>query len=786
PWTIISGGRECGIYKSIDGGDHWEKTGKGLPEQMGKIDLAVSAANSSVLYALVEAEPAVAGLYRSEDQGETFKLMSNMKHLVNRPFYYCNVHADPQDADKLYVLANRFYRSDDGGANWTRMQVPHGDSHDIWVHPQNSNLIIQSNDGGANISHNGGQTWSHQFNQPTAELYQVEVDEQYPYWLYAGQQDNSTTIAVPSLPPHQHQTGGIGLILETGGCETGPAVPNPENPDIVYSNCKGRFSVFNKRTGQEQHYDVGAAFMYGHNPKDLLYRFQRVSPIHVSPHDPKVIYHTSQYVHRTDDEGKTWTIISPDLTAFEADKQVISGQPFTRDVTGEEFYSTIYSIRESPLEQGLIWVGANDGPVHVTRDGGAHWTDVTPAGLAGGGRVDAVEPSPHRASKAYVTILRYQLGDWKPYIYKTTDYGSNWTLLSTGKNGIPADVPVRVIREDPEREGLLFAGTEFGVYISFDDGRNWQSFQQNLPITPVTDIKIHRNDLVLSTMGRGFWILDEIGLLRQGAEAIYPDKVALFAPGATIRYRYQAMNGMRYLVDFPQYPAPGAWIDYYLPPAIEGEVILRILDAAGQEVCSYSSQKQEGKVEILENMALNQEEPIYAANLVAGPGLHRFRWDMCYAGPWDKNTGSSFRGGPLAPAGTYTVELQAGGEQLRQTFDLKLDPRVLEVGVHSEDVEAQFALSLQIMDLLSKARQLAAQVEEKLKSLEKGSPEYAQQQAILVQLETAEGWYTETRLIDQISYLYWLLQGADQLPGQDAYARFETLKKELDELLKNQ
>ncbi|MFT6319603.1 MAG: photosystem II stability/assembly factor-like uncharacterized protein, partial [Granulosicoccus sp.] len=322
PWTIISGGKESGIYRSIDGGDNWKKMGKGLPTLMGKIDLAVSAADSKILYALVEASPfKVAGLYRSDDQGESFVQVSEEFGLTDRPFYYCNVEADPSDAETIYINSTRFYKSTNGGKEWSKMRTPHGDNHDMWINPNNSNLFIQANDGGANVTHNGGETWSTQFNQPTAELYQVEVDNQTPYWLYGGQQDNYSTVSVPSVPPTSHQAGGIGYVMNTGGCETGPAVPNPDNSNIVYSNCKGRFSVFNKKSGQEKRYDVGARNMYGHNPKDLKFRFQRVSPIHVSPHDSKVIYHTSQFVHKTTDEGKTWEIISPDLTAFEADKQ---------------------------------------------------------------------------------------------------------------------------------------------------------------------------------------------------------------------------------------------------------------------------------------------------------------------------------------------------------------------------------------------------------------------------------------------------------------------------------
>ncbi|MFT5954844.1 MAG: photosystem II stability/assembly factor-like uncharacterized protein, partial [Cyclobacteriaceae bacterium] len=444
PWTIISGGSsaEGGIYKSVNGGKAWAKITEGLPSGLiGKIDVGLTPADSKVVYALIEAPGDEGGMYRSNDQGKSFEQVSSDGGIRTRPFYYTNVKVDPKNSDKLYVMATGYFRSDDGGKNWTRMRPPHGDNHDMWIHPNRPDLFIQSNDGGANVTFNGGKTWSSQFNQPTAEIYQVEVDDQYPYWLYGGQQDNYSTIAVPSLAPDGRQGNRSAYIINTGGCETGPAVPKPGNSDLVYANCKGRFSVFDKSTGTEASYDVGAYFMYGHNPSELPYRFQRVSPIHVSPHNPDVVYHTSQFVHKTTDDGVTWETISPDLTAFEPSKQVISGSPITRDITGEEFYSTIYAIRESPVQAGVIWVGANDGPVHVTTDGGDNWSNVTPSKLLPGGRVDAVEPSPHDAQKAYFSVLRYQLGDFRPYIYRTMDNGKKWELLTDGSNGIPIDYP---------------------------------------------------------------------------------------------------------------------------------------------------------------------------------------------------------------------------------------------------------------------------------------------------------------------------------------------------------
>ncbi len=793
PWTIISGGKEGGIYKSVDGGDTWTKLTKGLPEGIaGKIDLAVCPADSKVLYALVEAPGGQTGLYRSDDQGESFRHVSGNFRLLRRPFYYTNLEVDPTNPDVVYVLFESFFKSTDGGKSWKSLSVPHGDNHDIWINPGDPNLMIESNDGGANVSHNGGKTWSSQFNQPTAELYQVEVDNQNPYWLYAGQQDNYTTIAVPSLPTSSHQYGAGALVVNTGGCETGPAVPNPVNPDIVYSNCKGRFSVYNKKTGQEQHYDVGARNMYGHNPKDLKFRFQRVSPIHVSPHDPTVIYHTSQYVHRTTDEGKTWEIISPDLTAFEPDKQVISGSPITRDITGEEFYSTIYAIRESKLEKGQIWVGANDGPVHMTRNGGQSWEKVTPKALPPGGRVDCVEPSPHNPAKAYIAVLRYQLGDPRPYIFKTEDYGKSWTLLTAAKNGIPADAPTRVVREDPVREGLLFAGTDAGMFLSFDDGENWQPFQQNLPITPVTDIKIHNNDLVLSTMGRGFWILDNITTLRQGAGADGKEQARLFQPPVTYSYRYRYSRGTE-AVGAPDYPPPGVVIDYFLPEKSKNPLRLDILDESGRVVTTLlsSPDSTQKKSEFLRDMATNHTVWLVSNSLKNEKGLHRFRWDLRHPGAWDANDSRSYRNGPRVSPGRYTLRLGVDGTALEQSFNLLLDPRVEKAGVTLDDVKKQEELSLKIVALLSEAKHLAHDIEKEenqLKSKKDALTEAEKQRLEVLddlnkKLNTErKQHYAQPMLLNQISYLYSVISRADQMPGRDAFERYEELAKEVEGL----
>ncbi|HFA48349.1 MAG TPA: hypothetical protein ENJ95_04940 [Bacteroidetes bacterium] len=788
PWTIISGGKENGIYKSIDGGDNWIKLKNGLPAGIvGKIDLAVSKADSKILYALIEAPGKKGGLYRSDNQGETFKQISDNKALTIRPFYFLNVDADPSNAEVVYVNTLRFHKSIDGGKTWKTIRTPHGDNHDMWINPNNSKLIVQANDGGANVSHNGGQSWSTQFNQPTAELYQVEVDDQYPYWLYAGQQDNYSTISVPSLPPYAHQAGATGFITNTGGCETGPAVPKPGNPDIVYSNCKGRFSVYNKKTGQEKSYDVGARNMYGHNPKDLKFRFQRVSPIHVSPHDPNIIYHTSQYVHRTTDEGKTWEIISPDLTAFEPDKQVVSGSPITRDITGEEFYSTIYSIQESKIKKGLIWVGANDGPVHMTQDGGKNWKNVRPKKMPAGGRVDAVEPSPHNAAKAYIAVLRYMLGDWKPYIYKTIDFGKNWQLIN---RGIPADFPVRVIREDPDREGLLYAGTEFGIFISFDDGNNWQTFQQNMPTVPITDIKIHRKDLVISTMGRGFWILDNLSPLHQQYDILNKKEAHLFQPKDTYRYRYSTFRGISGLPS-PEYPRPSVIIDYYLPEKTKTPISLEIITESMESIRNFVSRPDSLQKKSDAYREMTSGNIVYSINnnLSSEKGLHRFRWDMRHDGAWDENKNKRYQNGCYASPGNYTVLLSVDDQILEQSFNLMLDPRVTENGVSIEDVKKQEALSLKIISLLSEAKKMASEIQKELNKLKiktgltdeeiKRKEKFNKLKAKLLR---SKGSYTQPMFISQVNYLLGIIKGADQLPGRDVYERYDELMGEFEKI----
>src|SRR5438874_4108252 len=521
-WTIISGGpaSEGGVYKTTDGGDHWSRVGNGLPDDLiGKVWVDVAQSNPKVVYAQVEAKGAQGGLYRSNDSGSTWTLVNSSQSLRARPFYFNKVFVNPKDENEVYVTELGFHHSTDGGKTFTTLSPQHGDNHVMWINPDNPKIFIETNDGGANITEDGGRSFSSEMNQPTAEIYMVDADEEFPYRLVGPQQDNST-YAVASLPafawPMDSPTQ---TWFQASGCESGQIRIVPDGK-IIYGDCKGEFGSYNVETGQEQHYWIYPQQRYGKNPKDMKYRFVRQAPIEIDPHNPKIVYHGSQYVHKSIDGGIHWTRFSPDVTANGPEGQVTSGEPITRDMTGEEVYAALYAMRSSRLDPNVFWTGSNDGPVYVTKDSGKTWKNVTPKELPPGGRVHTIEESPHRKGSAYASVYRIYLNDFKPYLYMTKDYGEHWTLLTPGDNGIPADEPMHVVREDPQQEGLLYAGTWYGAYVSFDQGKHWQPLQQNLPATPVTDIYVKNDDLVASTMGRSFWIMDDVAPLRQIAASV--------------------------------------------------------------------------------------------------------------------------------------------------------------------------------------------------------------------------------------------------------------------------
>jgi photosystem II stability/assembly factor-like uncharacterized protein len=753
PWTIKSGGTQGGVWRSTDGGNAWQQLGGGLPTGVvGKSDLAVSPAQPDRLWVLIEALDRP-GLYRSDDAGETFAFVSNQRGILDRPFYYCNLDCDPTDADHLFASATGYQESSDGGKRWRRRFTPHGDNHEVWIHPANPKVMVQCNDGGANVTMDGGATWSRQTNQPTAELYQIAVDGRFPYWLYAGQQDNST-IRVPSRSPHS-ATGGVGSFWESvGGCETGPAVPKPDDHDIVYANCKGRFGVYNHRTGQEQQYYVGAESLYGHNPKDLRYRFQRVAPISISPFDPGTVYHGSQYLHRTRDDGRTWQTISPDLTAFEADKQVDSGYPITRDITGEEYYSTLYEIAESPVQRGVIWTGANDGPIYVTRDDGRNWTDVTPS-MPKGGRVQTIEPSWADAGTAYACVLRYQLGDPSSHVYKTTDFGKSWKRLA---NGLPDNCPTRVVREDPQDHNVVYLGTEWGLYVSLDAGASWRPFQLNLPVTPITDMLVHEDDLVLSTMGRSFWILDDVSALR-GLRSYDASTVTMFEPRRTVRSR---LSGS------------GCNVHYVLPEDVQG-LRLEIRDLSTATPTLVRTVRASGERGSNGRRDQGMRGPFRRGGrgrgLSASKGFHRYVWNL-------RGEGST-----LVLPGDYELRLIHDGGESAQRVTLELDPRVKAEGITRADLQAQIDLVEKVQALSQRASKLAGDVRS-LSRAQMSEERGASLDAIAARLNNARQTYPQQMLLSQIRYLGSMINRADQRPGNHAYQRYEQLVEELSGLEK--
>ena len=794
-WDIISGGpaTQGGIYKSTDGGETWAKLSNGLPSTLiGKIDLSIARSQPSTVYAMIEAPGAEGGLYKSTNAGASWKLVNNAANLRSRPFYFNYVDVNPKDPSDVWVNTLTLQRSRDGGGNFSAVSTPHADNHGIWFNPDNPSYAIQSNDGGANVTTDGGRTWSSILNQPTAELYMVAVDDQHPYLLYGPQQDNSTVV-VPSVPtvsfgfnhPAQAWT-------QASGCETGGIWPTPDGR-VIWGACKGEVERFNVETGQAQGRWIYPQDRYGHHPDDIKFRFPRQTVVMVSPHDVKTIYQASHVLHRSTDDGVTWQVMSPDLTAHEKDYQVVPGGPITRDVTGEEVYSSIYSMDESPLERGVIWIGANDGPVHVTRDGGKTWKNVTPPDLPPGGRVQNIDASHIRKGSAYVAVYRFlREHDLKPYIYRTDDYGATWTRLTDGTNGIPDDHPTRVVREDPERAGLLYAGTEFGIFVSLDNGLRWQPLQQNLPATPVTDIRVQRADLVIATMGRSFWIMDDIGPLRQMAGA--GTELTLLRPSSRIRYR--RAGGRRGAA--PQYPAVALAIDYLVPEGFSGPLTLTISDAQGRNVRTMDSTAAGRRGQGRGTTA--PDEPVdpdmapaagrgrgAAAPLTTRSGHNRYMWDY----RWSNN-------GPMVAPGKYVASLasasagSASPPHLSREFEVQVDPGVLRDGMTVADLVDQQNFLLRLRDAIADATRLRTATQQAMQKADiqpARSPGPGQSinnieynhplQRIWARLVTAPGTYEQGMLIDQLGNIARAEGGADQKVGAESRRRLDDLLAEM-------
>jgi len=671
PWKVISGGPGSGLYKSTDAGEHWEKMKEGLPKEMGKMSIAVCRSNSEKVYALIESnfEKEAGGLYMSPDAGKSWSQVSSDHHLIQRAWYYIELFPDPLNENTLYVMSASAFRSIDGGKTWQDISATHGDYHDLWINPANSNNMIISDDGGSAVTFNQGKTWSSQNNQPTAQLYRINVDNQFPYHIYGGQQDNSS-VNIASREP-----GGSGISTRSwtysAGGESAFLAFNPDDPKFVLGGSyQGTIEVLNTKANAGTNIMAAPIQYLTRDAKDMKYRFNWNAPIIWSKHEPNVFYHGSQYLLRTADMGKTWTEASPDLTRNEKEKQGKPGEPYTNEAVGAENYGTLTYIIESPLEKGVIYTGSDDGYVYLTRDNGAHWLNVTPAGLQEC-LINAIEISPFDKATAYIATTRYKFDDHAPALFKTTDYGKTWAKIN---NGIPDGAFTRVIREDDKRKDLLFAGTETGIYISWNGGKNWTPFQLNIPVTPITDLRIHQGNLIASTSGRSFWILDDLSLIRQYKKDTA--RFSIFDPSPAY-----LINGSSELDETnPDFtgldkirgvnPSTGIVIYYWLPDLKDSiNLTMEIHDAAGNLVNIYNSKKD---TTYKKYDGGPPEEPVLSKQ----KGMNRFVWNMRYAtmpGVPDVYIESSYRGHKAVP-GKYMITLKMDGQKVSCQAEILANP----------------------------------------------------------------------------------------------------------------
>jgi photosystem II stability/assembly factor-like uncharacterized protein len=814
PWTFSSGSEDGGIFKTTDGGDTWTPLKNGLPTGIvGRIGVVASPANPNRLWANVEAEEG--GVFRSDDAGATWQRVNKDRDVQARPWYYMHIFADPKDPNTVFVGSSHLLKSTDGGRSFAPINVPHGDQHDLWLNPNEPNIMIEANDGGAQVSFNGGRSWSTQLNQPTAEIYRVTVDNQFPYRVYGAQQDQYEAMSLPSRSANfgakLHPQNWYGV----GGFEGGDVAVNLKDPNIVYSGGVARLTRYDHRTRQIQEIkpypEIG-----GTAAKNLRYRYQWTAPIRVSPHDPNVLYTTSQVVHKSTDGGHSFQTVSSDLTTNDKSKQGYSGGPITRDQTTVEIYCTIFAFEESPHQAGLLWAGTDDGLVHTSRDGGGHWENVTPKGMPQWGTVNMIELSPHDAGRAFLAVQRYRMDDFKPYIFRTNDYGKTWALLTTGTNGIPVTHFVRAVREDPDRKGLLYAGTEFGMYVSFDDGAHWQSLQFNLPVVPITDLRVHQKDLVLSTNGRSFWILDDLTPLHQITDQVAAARGHLFKPRDAYRVQTSEEEADQAYVAGVEYvsnlrdpyavarierhrlgtDAPdGAIIYTYFAKEPQGEVTLDILDSGGKVVVRSFRSNEAARDP---SLRARPESPWFRpGSTFWKAGLNRFVWNLRYPGV----AGNAL--GPKAVPGTYHVRVTADDWSQTQSFRLLGDPRV---NVTDAELRQQFTLLMQIHETIGTIgqaggdiREVRSQVTDLVRRMGRSDQRAEVERAagpLLDKLTAIEEVLVATdrdyliknldmppKLIAQYRALYGYADSAEAKPTVGATERFEDLKPQVAQQL---
>ncbi len=683
PYSLESGGEGSALWKSVDGGENWTdiSSNKGLPEGVWGISgVTVSPVNSERVWAIIENEDG--GVFRSDDAGETWRKVNSSRALRQRAWYYSRIYADTEDENIVYVVNVRYHKSTDGGATFKPYVAPHGDHHDLWIAPEDNQRMAIADDGGAQVSFDGGENWSTYYNQPTAQFYRVTTDNHFPYRIYGAQQDNSTIRVA-------HRTDGYSIGERdwepTAGGESAHLAIDPKDNDIVYGGSYGGFLTRqNHRTNQSQVINVWPDNPMGYGAEGMKYRFQWNFPIFFSPHDSKKLYTTSNRVHLSTDGGRSWEIISPDLTRNDSTKLKSSGGPITKDNTGVEYYCTIFAACESPYEEGLLWAGSDDGLIHVSRDGGDNWTNVTPKNMPEWMMINSVEPDPFVPGGAYVAGTRYKLGDYKPYLYKTKDYGKSWTLIT---DGIESDHFTRVVRADPKRKGLLYAGTETGMYISFDDGVSWAPFQMNLPIVPITDLAIKNDNLIAATQGRSFWIIDDLTPLHQLSDEVADSDVYLFQPMESYRMGGGQQKNLK--TAGTNHPG-GVMVHFYVnkKPSNEDTIALSFHHENNEMIREFSTIAKEKQ---------DQLEVEEKGNV--------FVWDMRYPDAKDFKGMILWSGslrGPIVPPGKYKVKMSMNGKTMEQDFEILKDPRSEST---QADFVAQFEFCKSVYDKVSEAHQ---------------------------------------------------------------------------------